>query len=115
MRARRNGWLLHLPIPLSTPTHLPLLYCRPPEPSFSIVLCLTTPAAPLPLLQASSEIADDVQLHSLMSKIALLCLHFPRLRLIWSRSLHATADMFHQLKANQDDPDPITGRTLPLR
>lgn len=41
--------------------------------------------------QASSEIGDDVQLHSLMSKIALLCLHFPRLRIIWSRSLHATA------------------------
>lgn len=33
--------------------------------------------------QASSEIGDDVQLHSLMSRIALLCLHFPRLRLIW--------------------------------
>ena len=32
-----------------------------------------------------------MQLHSLMSKLALLCLHFPRLRLIWSRSLHATA------------------------
>lgn len=49
---------------------------------------------PLPLhlpAQASSEIGDDVQLHSLMSKVALLCLHFPRLRIIWSRSLHATA------------------------
>lgn len=52
---------------------------------------------------------EDVQLHSLMSRIALLCLHFPRLRLIWSRSLHATADMFAQLKANQDEPDPVTG------
>lgn len=62
-----------------------------------------------PHVQASSEVGDEVQLHSLMSKIALLCLHFPRLRLIWSRSLHATADIFAQLKANQDEPDPVTG------
>ncbi len=26
-----------------------------------------------------------------------------------SRSLHATADIFQQLKANQDEPDPVTG------
>lgn len=38
---------------------------------------------PLHHAQASSEVGDDVQLHSLMSRIALLCLHFPRLRLIW--------------------------------
>ncbi len=38
---------------------------------------------PLRQAQASSEVGDDVQLHSLMSRIALLCLHFPRLRLIW--------------------------------
>ncbi len=44
-----------------------------------------------------------------MGRIALLVLHFPRLRLVWSRSLHATADMFQQLKANQEEPDPITG------
>ena len=31
--------------------------------------------------------------------------HFPRLRIIWSRSLHATASIFAALKANQDDPD----------
>ena len=65
---------------------------------------------PLPLPpQASSEIGDDVQLHSLMSRIALLVLHFPRLRLIWSRSLHATADLFQQLKANQEEPNPVAG------
>lgn len=51
-----------------------------------------------------------MQLNALMSKVALLCLHFPRLRLIWSRSLHATADIFQQLKANQEEPDPIAGK-----
>jgi DNA excision repair protein ERCC-4 len=39
---------------------------------------------------------------------ALLVLHFPRLRLVWSRSLHATAEMFALLKANQDEPEPQT-------
>jgi len=47
-----------------------------------------------------------LQAHSLGSKLALLALHFPRLRIIWSRSLHATADIFRALKSNQDDPDP---------
>ncbi len=47
-----------------------------------------------------------LQSHSLGSKLALLALHFPRLRIIWSRSLHATADIFRALKSNQDDPDP---------
>ena len=55
---------------------------------------------------------DDVALHNLMSKIALLCLHFPRLRLIWSRSLHATADQFLQLKAAQEEPDPLAAATV---
>lgn len=40
-----------------------------------------------------------------MSKLSLLVLHFPRLRIIWSRSLHATAEIFASLKANQDEPD----------
>ena len=44
-----------------------------------------------------------------MGRIALLVLHFPRLRLIWSRSLHATAQIFHQLKSNQEEPDPVAG------
>lgn len=42
---------------------------------------------------------------SIISKLSLLVLHFPRLRLVWSRSLHATAEIFASLKANQDEPD----------
>ena len=48
-----------------------------------------------------------MQVNSLISKIAILTLHFPRLRIIWSRSLHASADIFRTLKSNQDQPDPI--------
>jgi len=63
-------------------------------------------------LQAASEMTDTIQLQTFMSRIALLCLHFPRLRLIWSRSLHATADIFLQLKANHEEPDPVAAATI---
>lgn len=53
-----------------------------------------------------------LQQHSLISKLCLLTLHFPRLRIIWSRSLHATADIFRALKVNQDDPDPVTAAAV---
>ncbi|OIS99720.1 PREDICTED: DNA repair endonuclease UVH1 [Nicotiana attenuata] len=57
--------------------------------------------------QSASEIGDDVTPNSIISKLSLLVLHFPRLRIIWSRSLHATAEIFASLKANQDEPDEV--------
>lgn len=56
-------------------------------------------------LQSASDIGDDVTPTNIMSKLSLLVLHFPRLRILWSRSLHATAEIFASLKANQDEPD----------
>lgn len=55
--------------------------------------------------QSASDIGDDVTPNSIISKLSLLVLHFPRLRIIWSRSLYATAEIFASLKANQDEPD----------
>ncbi|XP_044485744.1 DNA repair endonuclease UVH1 isoform X2 [Mangifera indica] len=55
--------------------------------------------------QSASDIGDDVTPHNIISKLSLLVLHFPRLRVIWSRSLHATAEIFASLKANQDEPE----------
>ncbi|OMP08206.1 hypothetical protein COLO4_06683 [Corchorus olitorius] len=55
--------------------------------------------------QSASDIGDDVTPNNIISKLSLLVLHFPRLRIIWSRSLHATAEIFASLKANQDEPD----------
>lgn len=56
-------------------------------------------------MQSASEIGDDVTPTSIISKLSLLVLHFSRLRIVWSRSLHATAEIFSMLKANQDEPD----------
>ncbi|XP_061343946.1 DNA repair endonuclease UVH1 isoform X2 [Gastrolobium bilobum] len=55
--------------------------------------------------QSASDIGDDVTPNSIISKLSLLALHFPRLRIIWSRSLRATSEIFASLKANQDEPD----------
>ncbi|XP_047307707.1 DNA repair endonuclease UVH1 [Impatiens glandulifera] len=55
--------------------------------------------------QSASDIGDDVTPNNIISKLSLLALHFPRLRIVWSRSLHATAEIFSSLKANQDEPD----------
>jgi DNA excision repair protein ERCC-4 len=57
-------------------------------------------------LQSAQELGTDIQSGHIMSRLVLLCLHHPRLRLVWSRSLHATADIFRQLKVNYDEPDP---------
>lgn len=55
--------------------------------------------------QSSNDLGDDVSRTSIISKLSLLVLHFTRLRLVWSRSLHATSEIFSSLKANQDEPD----------
>ncbi|KAK4338181.1 hypothetical protein RND71_042668 [Anisodus tanguticus] len=57
--------------------------------------------------QCASEIGDDVTPNSIISKHSLLVLHFPRLHIIWSRSLHATAEIFASLRLNQDEPDEV--------
>ncbi|XP_016980179.1 DNA repair endonuclease XPF [Drosophila rhopaloa] len=50
--------------------------------------------------QTSMANADIVQ------KLQLLTLHFPRLRLIWSPSPYATAQLFEELKLGKPEPDP---------
>jgi len=41
----------------------------------------------------------------LQSKLVLLTLAFPRLRIIWSSSPYQTAEIFSELKKQQDEPD----------
>ena len=62
--------------------------------------------------QSSAELGDDIGQNSVSSRLVLLALHFPRLRIIWSRSLHATADIFRSLKANFEDPDAVTAAAI---
>ena len=43
----------------------------------------------------------------LQSKITLLTIAFPRLKVIWSSSPYQTAEIFEELKKQQEEPDPI--------
>lgn len=52
--------------------------------------------------QLVAEKSDSPTLHA---KIALLTLHFPKLRLIWSSSPRASVEIFIDLKRNHPDPE----------
>ena len=53
-------------------------------------------------LGSASVVGSDLQ-----SKLVLLCLAFPKLRIIWSSSPYQTAEIFEELKKQQDEPDPF--------
>ncbi len=51
---------------------------------------------------SSSNASSDLQ-----SKLVLLTLAFPKLRIIWSSSPYQTAEIFESLKTQEPEPDPI--------
>ncbi|CAH0476693.1 unnamed protein product [Peronospora belbahrii] len=56
-------------------------------------------------LQDVSELSSEINATNIVSKLTLLILHFPSLRILWSRSPHATVDLFKIVKKYQDEPD----------
>jgi DNA excision repair protein ERCC-4 len=56
-------------------------------------------------LQNANEIGMDIKIDSICSKIAILTLHFHKLRILWSRSPHETLKLFKELKATHEEPD----------
>ncbi|KAL5328238.1 hypothetical protein ACEPPN_001736 [Leptodophora sp. 'Broadleaf-Isolate-01'] len=50
----------------------------------------------------------------LQSKLVLLTLAFPRLRIIWSSSPYQTAEIFESLKTQEPEPDPIAAVRIGL-
>jgi DNA excision repair protein ERCC-4 len=57
-------------------------------------------------LQSPSEIRDEIDRTSPMSKLVLLLLHFPRLRVIWCHGSHSTSSVFRLLKDGKSEPVP---------
>ncbi|KAF6844529.1 DNA excision repair protein ercc-4 [Colletotrichum musicola] len=51
---------------------------------------------------APTNVSSDLQ-----SKLVLLTLAFPKLRIIWSSSPYQTAEIFESLKSQENEPDPI--------
>ncbi|KAG9288310.1 hypothetical protein G9A89_021341 [Geosiphon pyriformis] len=56
-------------------------------------------------LMAVSDIRSDIGANDLSSKLVLLTLAFPRLKIIWSSSPYETVKIFKDLKQSHDEPD----------
>lgn len=52
-----------------------------------------------------NELGAEISTLSVLSKLSLLMLHFPTLRLLWSRSAAHTVAIFSALKQEQPEPD----------
>jgi len=55
-------------------------------------------------LQAESNISDDISPDSIVSKLVLLALHFPTLRLLWSSNPESSVEIFKLMKVNYKNP-----------
>lgn len=64
------------------------------------------PIGKYPAKKSTGPTDSDRAPPSIQSKLVLLTLHFPRVRIIWSSSPYGTADIFNDLKANAFEPDP---------
>eukprot|EP00111_Clytia_hemisphaerica_P023677 TCONS_00069779-protein len=56
-------------------------------------------------LQAKGSLKNEISLQNISSKLTLLTIHFPKLRIIWSQSPQLTAEIFEDLKSNADEPN----------
>lgn len=59
------------------------------------------------LTSVSALKQPEPETRDLQSKLVLLTLAFPRLKVIWSSSPHQTAEIFAELKKQQEEPDPL--------
>eukprot|EP00035_Acanthoeca_spectabilis_P009230 m.164481 g.164481 ORF g.164481 m.164481 type:complete len:903 (-) comp14657_c0_seq4:1398-4106(-) len=64
------------------------------------------------LLGHGDVLGDDVEFRNTMSKLVLLLITFPSLRLLWSRNPSATADSFAALKKHQAEPDEALAASI---
>lgn len=63
-------------------------------------------------LQTVNEVRNEISFTDIQSKLVLLMLAFPNLRILWSSSPHATADMFEDMKRSQEEPDPEKAQAI---
>lgn len=56
-------------------------------------------------MQSYTDFRAELSVNDLTSKLVLLYLHFPKLKVIWSCSPNATAEIFLDLKKDNEDPN----------
>jgi len=65
-------------------------------------------------LQTKASLGTEISIQNISSKLALLTIHFPKLKIIWTQSPYATAEIFEDLKSNYPDPDSKTAMAVGL-
>ncbi|XP_059178554.1 DNA repair endonuclease XPF-like isoform X2 [Physella acuta] len=63
-------------------------------------------------LQTKSAVSGEVSLQDITSKLAMLTMHFPKLRLLWCPSPYATAELFEELKSGKPQPNAEVAMTI---
>ncbi|KAF0302752.1 DNA repair endonuclease XPF [Amphibalanus amphitrite] len=62
-------------------------------------------------LQGKYYLSSDMSSAQVVSRLQLLTLHFPRLRLMWCPSPYASAELLHQLKEGAGEPSLAEARS----
>ncbi|XP_075949430.1 DNA repair endonuclease XPF [Anarhichas minor] len=76
-----------------------------------VLLIEFDPAKPFSLM-ARSDFRHEISSTDVSSKLTLLTLHFPRLRILWCPSPHATAELFLELKRGRSEPDAAAAQAV---
>uniref|UniRef100_H3D5V9 DNA repair endonuclease XPF n=1 Tax=Tetraodon nigroviridis TaxID=99883 RepID=H3D5V9_TETNG len=76
-----------------------------------VLLIEFDPAKPFSLM-ARTDFRHEISSNDISSKLTLLTLHFPRLRILWCPSPHATADLFLDLKQGRPEPDATAAQAV---
>uniref|UniRef100_A0A8D1VDZ8 DNA repair endonuclease XPF n=1 Tax=Sus scrofa TaxID=9823 RepID=A0A8D1VDZ8_PIG len=76
-----------------------------------VLLIEFDPSKPFSLMSRGA-LHQEISSTDVSSKLTLLTLHFPRLRILWCPSPHATAELFEELKQNKPQPDAATAMAV---
>ena len=74
--------------------------------AFAEVKSYAKASSKYPPKKAAGPSDSERQIPTIQHKLVLLTLSFPRVRIIWSSSPFATAEIFNDLKLNNPEPDP---------
>uniref|UniRef100_A0A6Q2WVT2 DNA repair endonuclease XPF n=1 Tax=Esox lucius TaxID=8010 RepID=A0A6Q2WVT2_ESOLU len=76
-----------------------------------VLLIEFDPAKPFSLV-ALGDLRREISANDVTSKLTLLTLHFPRLRILWCPSPHVTAELFQELKKGGAEPDAAVAQAV---
>lgn len=66
------------------------------------------------VLQGRYYLSSDMSSNDITAKLQLLTLHFPKLRIVWSQSPFASAQLFHELKEGKEEPIAAVAASIGL-